>query len=374
MNGEPSVDPLDLVPKLYQASLAGPLAEIVSAKQPDAPFVVELDPTSFCDLGCPECISSPLLNSGRFTKNRLREISRELVELRVRAVILIGGGEPLLHAAIHDVFEILGAGGVAIGLTTNGTQLGRHCSVVATYCAWTRVSVDAATRDTYGRFRPARSGRNLFDHVIANMRALAAEKVGALGYSFLVMTRVDSRGNVIDSNISEIAAAARLARDIGCDYFEVKPEYDIRHYLKKQDDLLLQLRDQVSQAAELTGPGFSVLPQKNLTVLDMEGSLVQPKAYTSCNVAELRTLITSSGAYVCPYHRGNAEARYGDPTSESMASMWQGRSRAEAMGRINPATACRFHCIRHESNLEIIRLSRNSGHLVPVVPDYDLFI
>ncbi|MDP3183696.1 MAG: hypothetical protein Q8M58_00320, partial [Anaerolineales bacterium] len=36
-----------------------------------APIVVDLDPTTFCNLACPECISSPVLATARFNKERL---------------------------------------------------------------------------------------------------------------------------------------------------------------------------------------------------------------------------------------------------------------------------------------------------------------
>lgn len=232
-------DRLDLVAKLYQGSLSGAVERVGHGHRLSAPLIVELDPTSFCDLACPECISTGLLNQGRFTQERLTSLADELVDAGVRGVILIGGGEPLLHPAIASVITTLADGGLQIGITTNGTQIGRHLDVVARCATWTRVSVDAATADLYAAFRPSRNGRNAFSAVIQNLRLLAEVKLGVLGFSFLLMSRRDAGGTIIESNFDEVYAAAVLAQQIGCDYFELKPEYDMGHYLIRQDKSLV---------------------------------------------------------------------------------------------------------------------------------------
>jgi sulfatase maturation enzyme AslB (radical SAM superfamily) len=339
-----------------------------------APLVVELDPTSFCDMRCPECISIELLNDARFPRERLLSLAKEFAELGVRAVILIGGGEPLMHNAIGDVIDILGRAGIAVGPTTNGTMIHRYLEPIAEFGSWTRVSVDAGTAETFERFRPHRTGRNVFDRVIDNMRQLAAVKRGSLGYSFLLVARTTPDGALVESNFGDVAAAAVLARDIGCDYFEVKPTYDLAHFLVAQPPGLGDLlADQLHQAHETATGGFEVLSPRTLATVMDERQYVEPKGYHHCPVAELRTLVTATGAYVCPYHRGNPHARYGNPLTESFAEMWSGQRRHDVKTGIDPATECRFHCIRHQSNLLLLRMAHEDLSS-EVVPDHDPFL
>src|SRR5262245_61301281 len=110
-----AVSAFELDKKLYQRSVWDDVTSLAANRPSPRPIVVELDPTSFCDLACPECISEPVLNSGGFTRTRLLEIAHELVGIGVRAVILIGGGEPLLHPAVSEVMETLHTGGVQLG-------------------------------------------------------------------------------------------------------------------------------------------------------------------------------------------------------------------------------------------------------------------
>lgn len=365
---------LDLVAKLSQASVRPVVDQVQRGERTAAPLVVELDPTSFCDLACPECISGPLLQQGRLPSERLIALCDELGESGVRAVILIGGGEPLLHPVVGDLIPRLAGQGVAVGITTNGTQLQRYLEPIAEHVSWTRVSVDAATAATYEQLRPHRGRRKVFDQVIEGMRALASRKRGALGYSFLLVSRRDTAGDVTVSNLAEVLPAAELAREIGCDYFEVKPEYDADHFLTAHPaEAIRQLEADLQRIRELSRPGFDVISPTNLDEILTSSTLVQPKTYDHCPVTELRTLITPTGAYLCPYHRGNPRARFGDPSTEGLIEMWEGPAREAAVSAIAPSVDCRFHCIRHGSNLEILD-GREDLDSPTTVPDYDPFI
>ncbi|MER7701975.1 radical SAM protein [Kitasatospora sp. NPDC097605] len=362
-------DRLDLVSKLYQPSGWPRILQAAEGTASDAPLVVDLDPTTFCDLACPECISGKLLNQGRFTPERLAALAEELVSMNVRAVVLIGGGEPLAHRGTRQVLRILGEAGLAVGVVTNGTMIDKNLDELASYASWVRVSMDAGTAETYGVFRPDRKGRSVFDKVVANMRLLAAAKTGALGYSFLVMTRQEKDGRVV-SNHTEVLRAAELAHDIGCDYFETKAMFDDDHHvIQVSQDILDSVDGQLAEAARLESDTFQLINSSTLTSLRRHTGPVQPKEYHRCRVAELRTLVTPSGVYICSYHRGNPLARIGDAVTDSLADIWKTSDR----GIVDPSRDCRFHCARHRSNLELELIAEGTG-AVPPGEDYDPFL
>ena len=178
------------------------------------------------------------------------------------------------------------------------------------------------------------------------MRSLAKVKQGSLGFSFVVILR-DGEDVTLNSNLGEVEAAAHLAREIGCDYFEVKPVYDMGHHLVALSEPTIKMLEQQLRAIRLlSSPDFEVIAPVTLDEV-LSGRVQQPKDYDYCHATELRTLLTSSGAYVCPYHRGNPLARYGDPTHEPFAQLWS--QAQEAALRISPSRDCKFHCIRHET-------------------------
>lgn len=362
---------MNLVSKLYQKSVIEKIKAIDWMNGSNSPYVVELDPTTACDLACPGCISGELLNQEKFSKTRLLALAEEFVQEGVKAVILIGGGEPLTHPAIGEVINYFGENMVQVGITTNGTLIDRYISAISEYSNWTRVSVDAATDETFRHLRPTRFGKSKFATVISNMEMLAKKKKGILGYSFLIRTESDGEtdsvaglkefGKITQSNILEIYDAAKLAKEIGCDYFEAKPSYDDNHYLViHSKDEMDKAREQLEKARSLEDDSFVIMNSINLEhSLKSQQMGAQPKTYNSCPTSELRTLVTASGVYVCPYFRGREDKKIGDITDQSLAEIWNSDRRKKVMSKLDPSKDCGMHCIRHETNLELIKIQKN---------------
>jgi hypothetical protein len=205
------------------------------------------------------------------------------------------------------------------------------------------------------------------------MAELAKRKRGKLGYSFLILSDVDRNGEMLRSNISEIFTGAALAKDIGCDYFEVKPSFDFHHFLMAQPEKLLEVaREELAALRELEDESFRILTPTTLQYVLNNEPLTQPKDYTQCPISRLRTVVTPSGVYVCPYFRGQSSKCLGDVTKSSFAEMWHGERRVEVLKSTDPSKSCRFHCIRHQSNLMMERML--SGENFKDRPDFDFFI
>lgn len=362
---------LDLVAKLYQRSILPSAMKVAHGERLSAPLVVDLDPTSFCDLSCPECISTNLLNNGQIERDRIEQLAEELAASTVKAVILIGGGEPLMHKSVGKIMATLAGAGIRVGLVTNGTLIHRHLDEIAEHLSWTRVSMDAATAKTHRIFRPSGRLQSVFPTIVENMRALAKRKQGTLGYSFLLMKRELPSGEVTTSNYGELLEAGKLAKDIGCDYFEIKAAFDQGHFVLPTSPAQTEaLREQSERLAELEDDGFRVLRSSTFrSILDGKAR-IQEKEYARCLTAELRTTMTPSGVYACPYHRGNAQAKIGDIRKEAFADMWK---RADST-IVDPRQQCQFHCARHDTNLELARLVQTDFDESQLVDDFDLFI
>lgn len=341
-------DELALAQKLTQPEVRRRAAPLTRGERISAPIAVDLDPTSFCDLACPGCISGDLLGQARFTTDRLERLADELVAMDVRAVVLIGGGEPLMHPATATVAERLSRAGVAVGLVTNGTLLDRHLDVLRGSLSWLRVSLDAATPETYGAVRPGRRGVNKFAEVLANIRLATGHHTLKVGISYVVFT---ARPGSLLSNVEEIPGAASLAVDLGCDYVEFKAELADDHSIADVDSATVDLIDRRLRRAEerTAGTPVRVLRSSSLTAL-LAGRPDQDKGYSMCPTAQLRTTITPSGVFACAYHRGKPGFRLGDVQSAPLRDVWD----AADFTVVDPRRACRFHCARHDANRLIL--------------------
>jgi MoaA/NifB/PqqE/SkfB family radical SAM enzyme len=373
---------MNLTDKLYQEFVLERIDKTDWKKGNSAPLVIELDPTAACDLACPGCISEDIIAVGnRFSNDRLMSLGKEFIESGVKAVILIGGGEPLAHRKIGDFMDLLGQNDIHIGITTNGTFINKYIDQISKYSSWTRISMDAATDKLFNILRPtkAKGAGSKFDHIIENMRMLAKSKKGKLGYSYLITTEMDGPG--IISNVHEIYDAALLARDIGCDYFEVKPSYqfrdDVEHSLMKHDKKLMdEAKAQIDSLDELENENFKILKAINLEYSLNLVETDQPKDYKTCPSTHLRTTVTPSGVFVCPYWRGKKKMHLGDLNTTTFTEMWNGDLRNKVMDRLDVSKDCNFHCLRNETNKTCLDIKdkQQKGREITAVEEFDRFI
>ena len=372
---------MSLKDKLYQEVVLKRIEKTDWKLGNSSPLVVELDPTSVCDLACPGCISEDIIALGnRFSDDRLMSLGQEFIDIGVNAVILIGGGEPLAHRKVGDLMTLLGKNDIHIGITTNGTLMDRYMDIISQYSSWTRVSVDAATDQTFSKLRPTKGqALSKFNKVIDNMTKLANKKKGKLGFSFLIQTEAD--GIDIVSNVHEIYDAALLAREIGCDYFEVKPTYqfrdDVPHSLMKHDKSRMnEARDQIQKLDDLETNNFKILKAINLEASLRGVDTAQTKTYKSCPSTHLRTTVTPLGVYVCPYWRGKDYMKIGDANSFSFTDIWKGQLRKDVMERLDASKDCQFHCLRNDTNNECISIKDKqlAGESLTIVEEFDRFI
>ena len=346
-----------------------------------------------CDLACPGCISGDLLNnkSLNFSDYTILDIAKQIIDLGVKGVVLIGGGEPLLPKVMGEVIKLFGQNDVHIGITTNGTMIGRYLNEISEYVNWTRVSVDASSDEMFKYLRPNRGGKSKFKLVIDNKKMLVKlKKKNSVGFS-LIRTEADGnatietlrKGNhkhlvnetiISKSNIDEIFTAAKLSKDIGCNYFELKPSYDLDEHalINHGAETINRIKNELNKCYDLEDNTFKILKSIGLKYLLSNQSLSQPKSYNNCPIAELRTLITPSGVYVCPYKRGDNNFKIGDLRENNLKKIWASDKRKNVMEKLNPSIHCTSHCIRDESNKFINNFDTNI--INESVIDFDRFI
>lgn len=346
---------LDYVGKMLQPGAKSRVQEYVEREKTSGPLIVELDPTSACNFRCQECISYDLLNKGQIAPIRTLEMIGEFANAGVKGIIFIGGGEPLAQKGMPAPIIYAHELGISVGLTTNGSLIDRYINEIAMCAAWTRVSVDAATQETFSVFRPSKIPRS-FEKVTNNIKNLAQKKQGILGYSFLLIERqLDGEQTV--TNCHEVYDAALLARDLGCDYFEYKPTVDQHHNLIPFSEKVRQdLSEQLPALLKLNTAKFQVIAPKSIDHLLNPVSSRQLKEYTTYPTLELRTVVTPKGIYPCPYKRGYEDKKIGE-SNVRFDEYWRSEERTELAKKVNPSVDCPFYCIRHQANIVLHMLS-----------------
>lgn len=166
---------------------------------------MEFHPSDACDLACCDCTyghddpaRKPPPVSFPF------QAIRRIAQMKPRSMVLIGGGEPTLYRSENNRFQEMieevcnNNPGLVLALVTNGTY--KPPGDWPNRLSWIRVSLDAASQDTYLAFR----GKSLFHRVLQNFLSYLDHDVRYVGFSFLFAR----------SNIHDYAAVARLIFDL----------------------------------------------------------------------------------------------------------------------------------------------------------------
>jgi MoaA/NifB/PqqE/SkfB family radical SAM enzyme len=330
-----------------------------------SPLIVEFDPTTACNFSCPECISGDLLNQGAIPEERIRTLIDEFARGGVQGLIFIGGGEPLAHKSMPQPLTWAKEAGLSVGLTTNGSLIERNIDVIAECVDWTRVSIDAGTPETFQLFRPSKIPDS-FNFILRGMERLSKIKHGAMGMSFLIIQR--QQGLSVITNAHEIYIAAKRAKEVGCDYFEVKPMVDQKHFLAPFDKIIgSQVSEQYAECLTLEDETFEIVAPGSIKYLAENTNPIQPKTYTSCPAMELRTLVTPSGIYPCPYLRGREDKKLGSIDDGPFDKFWASDARRTAARKTDPSRDCSFYCIRHNTNQALTAVKSLEEQGIPIL-------
>ncbi len=147
---------------------------------------MEFHPSDVCNLSCTGCTyghahpeTKPL--PVNFPYRSLVTVA----QIQPRSIVICGGGEPALYAQGAFRFQELvdeittQIPGIALALITNGTY--KPAGNWPNKLDWIRLSVDAATEQTYTAFR----GKSHFHNVISNFLKYLDHDIRYVGISFL---------------------------------------------------------------------------------------------------------------------------------------------------------------------------------------------
>ena len=197
------------------------------------PALVTVDPANMCNLKCIWCNAGYILdhNSGMLSRNSMIELADFLSSWKphtdwepgVEAVCVAGGGEPLVNPHTGEFIDRCAGNGIEVGVVTNGTLIDKFLDPLSK-CVWVGVSVDAGNAKTFETLKK----RDNFDKVISNMSDLVDKShressrlstdLQGYGVTYKYLLHPD--------NVSDVSAAIKIAKEIGCKNFHLRPAGD----------------------------------------------------------------------------------------------------------------------------------------------------
>ena len=333
-----------------------------------APVSINLDLTTACNYRCTHCIDWDILNTKH--KHQYEELCDAMTLMRdrgMRSVILIGGGEPTLHPHFLDFVKHLKSLELQVAIVTNGSRGEQllEAARVMDERDWIRLSLDSGSNDLFIRMHQPVQKRVDLDEICGWIpRIKDANPAVRVGFSYIIVwdgaTRDDEK---IHENIDEIVMAAQRAKGARFDYIAFKP------VLERQEDgaevmdpdkaeselrsVIGLIRREVDRAKELQDERFSVYESINLRLLEEESWEDFARQPRTCHMQALRQVLTPTGLFNCPAHRGVAKAKLAGPEAyrDAEAAAKTGGELLRILDDFDASHECReVTCLYHSVN------------------------
>jgi len=204
------------------------------------PLNIRWSPSDICNHHCIECPFQCKLTIPK-VQTPIGQVKSLLDDLRdngVCALEITGGGEPCCHKDIADIM-VLGIERFYTAMVTNGTMLHKIPDDSLEKLAWLRISVDAATQETYCRQRgcPGGDWKKVLDSIQRATRLLGDR----CSVSFLPYPQ----------SYTEMPAFVRLMHRLGVQNVRFSPLLDTMVYKSTISNIMKYLEQAIEIASGL---------------------------------------------------------------------------------------------------------------------------
>jgi hypothetical protein len=187
---------------------------------------------------------------------------------------------------------------------------------------WVRLSLDSGTNDTFIRMHKPVNPKITLEGICEWVPRIKDKNPAfQFGVSFIIVWKgAEREADVkIVENIHEMVTATKLARDHRFDYIAMKPflvrsesgseVMDPERAESELQTMVSRIRTLVDECKAFESDTFKVLESTNLRVLEKGNWRDYTHQPQTCHMQALRQVLTPTGLYNCPAHRGIDRAR-----------------------------------------------------------------
>lgn len=321
------------------------------------PLTIELSPSGSCNHRCQFCAFDYLgYEPGFLELDMLRKNLQQMGQCGVKSIVLAGEGEPLLHPDIAEIASLVTANGMDAAMASNGVLFTpERAAQLLPHLTWIRFSVNAGTAKTHHAIHQGQADD--FTKVLTNLRAAVALKKQhgwrtTLGVQMLLMPE----------NCDEVLAFAKELKEIGVDYFSVKPysQHPKSVNKLKQNMQYRELLDLEPELTALSDDGYQVIFRSHaMKKLGCE------RRYSRCWGLPFWAYVDAkANVWACLAYVGETDFCFGNMAEQDFTTLWQGEKRRKVMDKVAKLDLeqCRENCRLDEINAYLEKLKNPSGH------------
>jgi len=334
------------------------------------PIHLDLGLVNYCNHDCTFCYAKRSMFDSmgvprqRIEIGRLMEIIEEMAGLGLKSVTLVGSGEPTLHPQTHQIIAGIHERGVEVGIFTNGSGLRPDVNqALVEHCKFVRFSLTGASRRVHDIVHANGDYEKILGNICQLVEFRGARRFPTLGIQFVLASY----------SAEDVVRGAEQARDLGVDYYEIKPVFpsvgktdQLPNTLASEDAITLMM-----EAKKYETPSFKVYAKSD----QLKGAYanIDDRIYDDCPGCRTSTTLESDfKLYICDNQKA-PQYCFGNLGEQSFEEVWNGNQRKEILEFLN-VHKCPPHCRMDPLNV-IIQQIRNGDLAVPEklgAPDEDI--
>jgi len=259
---------------------------------------------------------------------RLIEATLEAKDIGLKAVTIVGDGEPTLHKDIIEYLDILHDNNLDIGIFSNmSMDKPEIVEALARTCFFVRCSIDAVRPEVHKKFH----GLDDFELVINNIRHLIALR-GDNPYPIIGVQYVTNEDNYLD-----LPDAALFYRELGVEYLTIKPMYKaVLNPAHKENKIdYAKAEAKMREAEKYSTDTFKVYAKYSQFEEILNNKTIGERYYKKCQATPLSPYLDEDGnVEMC----GNLKGRgftMGNIYESSFQEIWSSERRQECLKRID---------------------------------------
>jgi radical SAM protein with 4Fe4S-binding SPASM domain len=321
------------------------------------PIEVEISPSGACNHRCIFCAVDYIGYKPNFLdKEVILQNIRTMKEKGLKSVICSGEGEPLLNRDLPAIANGIKSYGVDVAMSSNAALFSKdkaeECLAAFT---WIRFSVASLEPESYYKIQRAKAGDlDLVKTNLADAVAVKKEKHArtTLGVQCLLMPE----------NVHQIVSMTKELREIGVDYFTIKPYSQHLHSQNKMSIDYGQMLELEAELKQYETEDFSVYFRANAM-----NKMHKKKDYKECYGMPFMTHIDARGnVWPCVAHIGNPAYCFGNIYENPIEEIWEGEQRRQVMEKLKKQDinkVCREACRLDEINKYLNELKNPGEHV-----------
>lgn len=274
------------------------------------PILIDAGITKICNVKCEFCYGIFQKMTGEMIPERaLVRLFRDAPKIGVKAIAIVGDGEPTLNPALWEAVEEGHAGGLDMAIATNGVKV-PHIGELLRKMVWFRFNL-SAIEEGYEVVHGRKYWDKVRDNILEAVRIKRAERLPVTIGLQMVLTR-----NALKYVIRE----AQFAIDAGVDYFVIKqfsdPGCDKMLGMTPTEQNSPEVQGILTKAMAMSTKHTQIIAKTKA----MEYGIKRP--YDHCLDVPLLFQISGDGkCYPCGYLFGDERYCYGDLKVQSLGEI-----------------------------------------------------